>query len=55
MDMCCIHADASWCFLSVQGFKRRVGANQVLSKILRSIMELTLICLEDKSFPYKAI
>jgi hypothetical protein len=47
MDVGCIHADASWCFLSVQGFKRREGANQVLSRILWSIMELTLICLKE--------
>jgi hypothetical protein len=28
MVVCCIHADASWCFLSANGFKIRLGAVQ---------------------------
>jgi hypothetical protein len=41
--VCCIHANASWCFLSAKGFKNALGAVQILSRIFWTFLEIFLI------------
>jgi hypothetical protein len=43
--MCCIHADASWCFLCAKSFKMRLGVVQVLPRIFWTFLEFILIFL----------
>jgi hypothetical protein len=42
---CCIHVDASWCFLSAKGFEMRLGVVQILPRIFRTFHEFILISL----------